>query len=200
MSLLLNRKSASHVVRFFQLCFKQGVIDAYELGDDLVAKEFYEQKREDWSFGILGEPDDFDWQAFRYKAYWWARKGHMKTLAENYLFRIRTTNYVWCVLPYCMRFYLMGISEWLAYPNPSGIELFKSTPNVHWNPNEQIRNISKADIFSYLHDFEYEYRRFAGDSKRFTANSMSSFVRALFDLTRKYVVRDEDEEDLEADA
>lgn len=194
MSILLNRKTASHVLRFFYLCFKQGVIDSYEFGNDIDAKDFYEQKKADWTFGILGEPDDFDWEAFRYKAYWWARRKGMKTMAENYLFRIRTKNYIWCVLPYCMRFYLMGIKEWLNYPNPAGIELFKITANVHWDPNEPVRQITKTDIFSYLHEFEFEYKRFDDYDKSFTSASMSSFVQALFDLTRAYVVKDEEED------
>lgn len=194
MSLLLNRTSAPQTVRFFYLCFKQGVLDSYALGSDIDAREFYEQKKEDWTFGILGEPDDFDWQAFRYKAYWWARRNGLKSLAENYLFRIRTQNYLWCILPYAMRFYLMGIKEWLNYPNPVGMELFKRTKNIHWDPNEPTRIITKPDIFSYLHEFEFDYKRFNSDGSSFSLASMSSFIHALYDLTRAYVVRNEEED------
>lgn len=195
MSILLNRTSAPQVLRFFGVCFKQGVIDAFEFGSDVDTREFYEQKKDDWTFGILGEPDDFDWEAFRYKTYWWARKNHMKALAENYIFKIRHINYLWCFLPYCMRFYLLGIKEWLDYPNPAGLELFKITPNVHWNPNEPVRQITRTDIFSYLHEYEFEYKRYAGDEKLFMANSMASFTQALFELSRKYKVK-KDEEDI----
>lgn len=88
----------------------------------------------------------------------------------------------------------MGIKEWLNYPSPAGIELFKISSNVHWDPNEPVRAITKTDIFSYLHEFEFEYKRWVGDDKPFTSSSMTSFIMALFDLSRKYVVKDEEED------
>lgn len=187
MSLLLNRTTAPHVLRFFDLCFKQGVIDACAYGNDLDTKEFLEAKEADWSFGTLEQPDDYDWQAFRYWAYWLARRNGMKTLAENYFFRIRSHNYVWCVLPYAMRFYLMGIREWLRYPNPVGIEMFKSQNRIHWDPNEKTKAITKPDIISYLHEFEFQYRRLDIELQPVSETAMSSFIQALFDLSRKYV-------------
>lgn len=193
MSLLLNRTTAPMVIRFFDICFKQGVIDAYEYGDDLGAREFYEQKMFDWSFGLLSEPGDLDWQAFRFQLYWWARKNSMRTLAESYLFRIRTKTYFWCVLPYCMRFYLMGIGEWLKYPNPAGIEIFKGAPRVHWDPSEPTKKFTRTDSISYLHSFEFEFRNVPEPKREISLTLMSSFIRALFDLSRRYVTgKDED--------
>lgn len=195
MSLMLNRTTAPMVLRFFTLCFKQGVIDAYDFGNDLDAKEFYEQKSSEWSFGILGQPDDVDWKAFCYHMYWVARRNGMRTLAESYFFRIRGRNYLWCVLPFCMRFYLMGVKEWLDYPNPAAIEVFKSEQRVHWNKNEPIRNITKPDVFSYLHNFEFEYNRLPDEEKQVSSESMSSFVKALFDLSRKFVIKEDTDDE-----
>jgi len=187
MKQLLNRTTAPQVIGFFDACFKQGVIDACELGSDLDAREFLESKKEDWSFGTLGVNGEYDWQDFRYWAYRIARLHRMKSLADGYLFRIRNKSYPWCILPYSMRFYLMGIQEWLNYPNPVGIEVFKATLRIHWDPNEKNKKITKPDIISYLHEFEFEYRNIQEEERPVSDSMMSGFVQAVYDLSRKYV-------------
>lgn len=185
MSYTLNRKIAPHILRFFDTCFKQGVIDACELGDDMEAKDFLSQRRGDWQFGVLDKPGEVDWQMFRFTLYWWARKAGLKSLAENYIFKIRKKDAVWCFLPYCMRFYLLGIEEWLKYPNQTGIEVFKGTPKVHWDPNADVKKFTKGDYISYLHDFAYEYRS-SEVEKAVPQNVMESFCQAMYDLTRGF--------------
>ena len=196
MSLILNRTTAKHAMHFFDVVFKHGVIDACEFGNDLDAKEFLDARRADWEFARLGSGEKYDWQAFRYDMYWLARRASMKTFAESYLFKIRSKNYPWCILPYCMRFYLMGVQEWLNYPNPSRIELFKTINRNHWDPNEPAQKITNTDIFSYLHGFEFEYRQLPEEGRPVSPVLMTSFNQALFDLTRKYVTASTEEEDL----
>ena len=58
----LNRTTAPQVVRFFDVCFKQGVIDAYNYHDNYGARDFLQRFKESWDFGVLGEPEDFDWE------------------------------------------------------------------------------------------------------------------------------------------
>jgi len=193
-STLLTRTTAPKVILFFDLCFKRGVIDACEEGDDLGVKEFYEKRLADWRLGPIGSDDDYDWHMYRYWLYWIAREHRLKSLAESYLFRLNRKNYVWCLLPYCMRFYLMGISEWLKYPNPAPIEIFKGRPRVHWDPNSPNQAITRIDIMSYLHNFEYEYMKLPEEVKQVGDMPMSSFVKALFDLSRKYVTGREEED------
>lgn len=193
-SLLLNRTTAPQAVRFFWTCFRQGVLDACEFGNDLDAKEFYERKTADWSFGLLGGPEDYDWQMFRQQLYWWARQAGLKSLAEGYIFRIRTKNYLWALLPYCMRFYLMGVGEWLKYPNPGGIQIFKLKPMTHWDPSSPVAKVTRVDVVSYLHGFEFEFRQTPEDGREVSEAAMSAFVKALFDLSSKYVTGREEED------
>lgn len=176
------------------LCFQRGVLDAYALGSDLDAEEFYKARKEDWAFGTLTYPEENDWKAFRSQLYWWAREHKMKGLAETYIFRIRNMNYTWCLLPYCMRFYLMGIREWLDYPNPGRIALFKQAGKDHWNPNVPVKTMTRMDIVSYLHTFEFEFRRAKQGVLEVSEASMSSFISALFDLSRKYVTGTKEED------
>lgn len=174
------------ILRFLYLCFRQGVVDASEHGSDIDSREFYERKREDWSFGTLEYQDNMDWEGFRATLYWWARRAGMKSLAEGYIFRIRNRNYTWCLLPYAMRFYLMGVSEWLSYPNRSKIELFKHDGKGHWDVNSPIKQMTKPDIISYMHIIEHEFKSLGPEMHMVSPTAMSTFISVVYGLNRKY--------------
>lgn len=186
MSSALNRTSANQILLFFDACFKQGVLDAYDLGSDLEARDFLQEKRADWSFGRLGMRGEFDWQMFRQTLYWWARRSRLQSLAEKYIFKIRTKAITWCLFPFCMRFYLNGIEEWIDYPNEARIEIFKSSKRVHWSPNSELSKFTKGDYFSYLHEFAYQFRQIPESEQPVNATLMDSFIQALYDLSSAY--------------
>jgi hypothetical protein len=185
----LNRTSAPQIIRFFDLCFKQGVIDGCNFTDDYGAKEFVEKHKGAWDFGVLGEPDDFDWQMWRFTLYRWARYNHMTPFAENYIYKIVKKNYLWCLLPFCMRFYLMGIEEWIQYPNEAALERFKHESRIHWAPqtNSSLRKMTKSDIHSYMLQFAYEYRRAPEEVRVMNVLTMDGYCQAVHDLNQKYV-------------
>lgn len=190
---LLNRTSAPTVVRFFDVCFKQGVIDACVFADDYGAQEFLKQHREKWDFGILGEPDDYDWEMWRFTLYRWARKHRYMKFSSDFIYRIVNKTYLWYFLPYCMQFYLMGIEEWLEYPNPVKMEIFKGENRIHWKPVERhLRKITTDDTISYMQEFCYNFRRSPlseGEDRVMNPNAMDAFCQAIHDLTRKYDTR-----------
>ena len=183
---ILNRTSAPQILRFFDICFKEGVIDAYEFGDDFGAKEFYNRKMSDWTFGFLGKEEDLDWKVFRNGLYWFARMRKMSTFADSYIFRLRQVRSEWCLLPYCMRFYLMGVKEWVEYPNPVNIEIFKGQPKRHWNPNVGMKVFMRGDYFSYMHEFAHEYRQIPLENKPVSDAMMDGFCQCVFDLSSNY--------------
>lgn len=187
----LNRENAQRIVRFFDVCFKQGVLDAAAFGDTYQTQEFIDKHKASFTFGVLGDDRIFDWQMFRFTLYWWARNAGLTGLAENYLLFVRKKNYLWCLLPYCMQFYLLGIDEWLEYPSPGPLELFKSNKKIHWSPQSKVKKFSLADYVSYLHEFAYAYRSVPEDGQLVSPNTMDSFCLAMYDLTRQYVARRE---------
>ena len=181
----LNRTTAPQILRFFDVCFKRGVIDAMDYGDDLDTREFLQARKNEWSLGILGK-EDSSWQFFCSNLYWWARNAKLMTLAEKYFFALRKKDLSWCLLPYCMQFYLLGIEEWLDYPNPANIEIFKSTPKLHWSPKGPIKKFIRPDYFSYLHNFYYQYSQIPEDLQTVSPTMMDSFVSAIYDLSSRY--------------
>ena len=96
-----------------------------------------------------------------------------------------------------MRFYLMGVEEWLEYPNPLNIELFKHTKRIHWKPvPSHMRNMTTQDILSILQEFIYERQKMSLEND-LTECQYDSFARAMWAFTRKYEVPFEaPEEDL----
>lgn len=187
MKTVLNRTSGPNIVRFFDVCFKQGVIDACETGNDFTCREFIDLHKEDWSFGILGEPNDYDWRVFRFSLYRWARNARMTGFAENFIYKISTKCLVWCFFVYCMRFYLMGIQEWLDYPNPVGLEIFKNTSMIHWKQMpKHLAKMTKADIITSMQEIAFEYQRWSEEDKPVSDTLMDSFCVATFDLTRSF--------------
>lgn len=186
---ILNRKSAPQVVRLFDCCFKKGVNDAYEFSDDMGVKEFIDTHKNAWTFGILGEPDDYDWQLFRVHMYQLARANHLGKFAENYIFRIRRKDPIWCLLPYCMRFYIMGMEEWLAYPNQLKLSLFNSNSRIHWDPNLPVKSFTTLDFISYMHNIAHEFRRLPQEERPISADTMDGYCAAIYSLTRKYATK-----------
>ena len=200
----LNRTTAPVVIRLFDYCFKQGVLDACAVEDDYLVKEWLDRRKQDGSYGLLSDMDtEYDWKRWRFTLFRWCRIAKMTTLGENYIDMIRKhSNFLFCVLPISMSFYLMGVEEWLEYPNPTNTALFKQKNKIHWKPvPDHLKNITKDDFISYTQEFTYERQKLHAmaaeneDEETFkkdaSDNAYNEFCTALWALTRPcdYAVR-----------
>lgn len=184
---LLNRRTAPQILRTCTLCLKNGVIDAYNLGDDYAVEEFLRKHKENWTYGVLGEPDDYDWKMWRFALYRWCRKSGLTSFAEDYLYEVKKYNYLYCPIVFAMRFYLMGIEEWLAYPNPVGIERFKKETSMHWQEvGSHGKKMTRKEIIALMQDIAYQFRRRPEEDQEVSFSVMDSFCSAIFDLTSQY--------------
>jgi hypothetical protein len=197
----LNRTTAPQVLKLLDYCFKQGVLDACELGDDYSARDWMEARKEDGGYGLLSDIETpYDWRRWRFTLFRWCRNARMGSIGETYIDRIcKVSNFLFCVVPISMRFYLMGIEEWLEYPNHTNIQIFKQNRKVHWKPvAPHLRVITKDDFISYIQDFVYErhkfHKRIQEDCSEEEATailtrdasdkSYNNFVKAVWALTR----------------
>jgi len=185
----LNRKNAPSIIRLFDVCLKRGVLDAAGARDDYSVREFILEHKKLFKFGTISEPVGHDWRSYRFVLYRWARENSLTSLAENYIMEIRRQNYVWCLLPYCLWFYIMGAEEWLEYPNASSIEMFKVNGRIHWNPAVVTRQITKMDYISYMHEAAFAYKAMDAEDKLVSDSCIDGFCSAVYDLTRKYATR-----------
>jgi hypothetical protein len=182
----LNRTNASMLAKFFDTCFRHGVMDACAVEDDYAVRAFVAKHQFHGSFGVLGDELDYDWRMFRFVLYRWAREEGMPGLAENYILQIRVKNYLWCLLPYCMWFYLMGAKEWLEYPSAPALEMFKQDHRIHWNPKAKVKKFKLPDYISYMHEAAYDYRRVPEDERQISTAMMDNYCMAVYDLTRRH--------------
>ena len=180
----LNRENGQAILRLFDACFKQGVLDAYGAGDDFAVRDFVSRYNGKFTFATFDEPDGIDWRSYRFVLYKWARVNRCSRLAENYVLRIRSLNYLWCLLPYCMWFYMMGAKEWLSFPNSSAIAIFKMRGRVHWDPDDPMKVFKRMDYVSYMHEACAAYDKLDEEDKPVSGRVMASFVEAIYTITR----------------
>lgn len=198
----LNRTTAPQVIKLFDECFRRGVMDASAEEDDYGCREFVDRHKADGGYGLVYDDTDFDYRRWRFTIERWCRESRLGSVGDTYLnsMYVRTASrqsFLFAVLPMSMRFYLMGIEEWLEYPNPLGMALFKQERKQHWKPMpKHLKKLTTSDILSYLQEFIYE-RQKMGLEGDLSPRQYDSFSEAMYKFTRKYesAVFGETEED-----
>ena len=187
----LNRTTAPQLIRLFDFCFKQGVIDACNYEDDYYVKEWVESKLESGSYGVIHEPDDdFDWKRWKFTLYRWCRIARLGSITDTYVNNVPCYKgtFLFAILPITMRFYLEGMREWLEYPNPTNTVIFINTKKIHWKPMKRhLKVINTNDFISMVQEFVFERqaKHFDGD---LTTRQYDSFATAVWRCVQKYPV------------
>lgn len=189
-SIALNRTTGPQVIKLFDSCFKRGVLDSAAMDDDYAVRDWYERHIADWSYGLVYDDDDFDWKRWRFTLTKWCREDRLGSVGDNYIdgpgLRTYNKNFLFAVIPLTMRFYLMGVEEWLEYPNPISLELFRHTRKIHWKPvAEHMKVMKTSDFRSYMQDFIYERQRMALDGD-LSASQYDGFSIAMYKFTTKF--------------
>lgn len=186
--MLLNRENARQVLRLFDYCFKQGVIDAMEYDDNYTAEEFVDEVKENLFYGLLGEFGmQTDWKHWRMILYRFCRMANLPRVGA-YVDAVRKLDFQFCVIPMAMRFYAMGVEEWVEFPSPTNMAIFKVTPYIHWKPmKSHMRHMKVDDFISYVQEFCFERRYVAEEARKKDAKDFhyEGFCQALWQLTRK---------------
>lgn len=186
----LNRATAPQVLRLFDLCFRQGVFDAYDQDDDYAVREFLEKHKENGGYGLVYDDDNFDWRRWRYTIARWCRENRLGSVGNVYLDSPELwkgyKTFLFAVIPISMRFYLMGVEEWLENPNPGRIPEFKMFKKTHFkNVPSHLKEMSTQDFISYIQEFVYERQRLHIKND-LTDRQYDSFAQAMWTLTKKY--------------
>lgn len=188
----LNRTTAPQLLRLFDHCFRQGVFDAMDSFDDYVARDFVERHKADGGYGLLYDDENFDWRRWRFTLARWCREERLGSVGDvlidsPWLWKSGRKTFLVALLPISMRFYLMGIEEWLDYPNRGNLGFFKIMRKVHWKKMEKpyLQKITTQDFISYIQEFVYERQRLhiQGDLEE---SKYDSFATAMWTLTKRY--------------
>lgn len=176
------------IIRLFDYCFKQGVLDASEVDDEFVTNDWLDARRENHDFGLLTDPDGkYDWQRWRFTLLRWCRLAGLRKLGEEFIDGIRNKRvFTYVIFPMSMRFYLLGVQEWLWYPNHANIEYFKHNGKIHWKDFEgsPYQKISTHDWIVYMQQFTYEAMDF-DDAIGVPHSYWDGFTQAMWLGTRR---------------
>lgn len=188
---ILNRSTARQALRLFDYCFKMGVLDARDVEDDYLVQEWYDSHNSDWTYGLLSAPDAvFPWQRWRHTLYRWCRNTGLRLLGETYIDMMRSKNQscLFAIIPISMRFYLMGVEEWLAYPNRTNSEVFKMNLYIHWKPMRPatLKTIRTDDFIAYMQDWAYEFKDLPLNVQKIVCKDtfFDGFIQGIWQLTR----------------
>lgn len=179
---MINRQTAKMLLKLFETCFKQGVIDACEQDDDYWCREFIEARRTQGDFSLLDVRDSYDWKEWRMIIGRWCRYTHNLKLCVLYLDKVYTKNFYWSVFPIAMDFYMLGIEEYLEYPNPINLELFKTKSGQHWKPMKTkiMQHMDRDEKVGYVQQFAFERERMDPEAN----GKYTAFAQEVWGFTR----------------
>lgn len=190
MKSLITRRTAPEIIRLLDFCYKKGVIDACETEDDYAVQEWYDGVFQNGKYGLLTHiGEDFDWKKWRFFLLRWCRENRLSSLGYDYIDTIRQVNgFSYVLLPMAMRFYLMGVGEWLQYPNEHALELFRRTARRRWLNTlpKHMMNMKTDDYISLIQEFVYEFRKHPmPEMSKLSKNALSDFEIAMWQCTRR---------------
>lgn len=179
---MINRQTCKMMMKLFDVCFKKGVQDAFEADNEQWCQEFIEERREKLDFSLLDVRDSYDWKEWRIIIARWCRYTHNLKLCPEYLDRVYAENFYWSIFPIAMDFYILGVKEWLEYPNPHNLELFKFTHNEHWKPmpRKNLQKMDTNDKVGYVQEFAYDRERLDPNAN----GKYISFAQEVWAFTR----------------
>lgn len=187
--MLLTRKNSKYLLSLLDYAYKQGVLSAYDTEDERYCEDFVDKYKGGTSFGLLEvQDDDISWKEWRWTLTCWARSARVYIIARDYLDHIASRNYLWAVLPVAFEFYLKGVEEWLKYPNPADLEVFRSRPKAKWlrGGKREKKVFTNDEIVSEIQRICFERgRREKGLEGGLKQSCYDAFASTVWTLTRK---------------
>ena len=185
----ITRKSAPEIIRLLDLCYKQGVVDAAEMEDDLSVKDWLDETVESNRYGLVCVDDPkCDWKRWRFYLLRWCRDNRMSTLGFDYIDNIRKASGIgYIIIPVSFKFYLRGVRDWLQYPNEMNMALFKSKGRLRWGAEAtSMSKILKNDDYIFIiQEYVYELRnKPTVEMRKITDRTIDGFEYAMWQTTR----------------
>lgn len=150
---LIDSSLLNIILNIFNTCYKVGVMDAEDVGD----AELYVSFEHEVSVpGVYGRINSFD----RYDIHGWRIQllqmlFHKSEAHKKFLLRAKINkDFINCVFPISLEFYLMGIRDFNANPTIHDFNLFDNDKLQKWTRNG-IERIPKSEILVFLQSFGF---------------------------------------------
>lgn len=130
----INYYSARALMRLFDACYKMGVEDAIEVGDEAQCMEFCAKMYAPMKFGRITKDFTYTWREWKFRLSQMLHEGTMYARKGLEFFNCVGSygNYLSCVFPIAMDFYMRGIKDYCKHPNPSKWVMFNSKGFMLW--------------------------------------------------------------------
>ena len=186
----INRKTAPEIIRLLDFCYKKGVVDAFELEDDGLVRDWYDEIKGSGRYSLVGfEDEKFDWKRWRFFLMRWCRDNRLKSLGYDVVDNIRKVcGFVYVIIPMSMLFYMDGVRAWLDYPNEIGLALFKQSVRQKWEKGwPPTRTVKNDEYILQIQEHIYELRNHPMSGMENLADkNLDNFEYAMWQMTRPY--------------
>lgn len=135
--------------------YRLGVVDAHEINDDGLTKEYLEKIGSPGVFGFLNYEGRFiSWKEFSLLLVAKSRLSSWQGAMTDYFNRMGTltSNYLGCFIPLAQCFYAKGVRDYISAPNAADIAVFQSRRRVYWTP----KGIRKVGTRQYVDELQIE--------------------------------------------
>lgn len=178
---LIDIKTLNIIFNIFNTCYKAGVMDAEDIGD---AEMYASFEREVSVPGVYGRINSFErydingWRIMLLQMLFKNSDAHKKFLIRAEI----NKDFINCVFPISLEFYLMGIRDFNTYPTIHDFSLFDNTKFQRWT-RKGIVKVSRSDMFVYVQSFGFRRSQIDFNNKRpasFPKKRYETFMQRLW--------------------
>ncbi len=169
------------IMSIFNLSYKAGVMDAEDVDDPELYSSYEREMSVSGCYGRINNYQRYDIHGWRIQLLQLMRGKASSCL--NFLLKMDIgKNYMNCVYPLSLEFYMMGIRDYNENPTIHDFYLFDNSRCERWTKNG-IVHVSKMELLSFVQEFGF--KRSVIDSETRNKYSMSkhnyeTFARRLW--------------------
>lgn len=152
----INHYSARSLMRLFDQCYKLGVKDGIDVGNESQCEEFCDKMYRAECFGRIVLDYEYSWREWKFRLSQMIYEDTKYRHQGLKYFECVTTyaSYLACVLPIAMDFYMKGLKDYASYPNSENWVKFNSKSFILWEKN--LRKSTSDEFLRFLTGFCYD--------------------------------------------
>lgn len=160
----INKYSTRALLRLFDTCYKTGVKDAIDIGNEMQCLEFCEKMYATEKFGRIIYDYEYTWKEWKYRLsqMLFDDIANFRTCTKYLECITHYGSYIACALPIAMDFYMKGIKDYCQYPNSCNLVRFNEEHNLLWG--KTIKRVSYNDVIRTLTGFCFDRARLDEES------------------------------------
>lgn len=133
---IITRTIALNIISLVDYCYRKGVEDAYDIGDEGLAREFLDKVSEIGVYGFLNEEGyTMGWKEWSLRLMSQSRMTRWNSPMTRYFTLVGNRvnqNYLGTFIPVSEAFYAKGVRDYTNNPYGCDFQLFQEKERVYW--------------------------------------------------------------------